>query len=78
MDVTVLLPTPPFPERIRILCLTFDRFLLISSIDGSGTFVTPDEQICWFGQPAQEEAFPASSLCVPGQSVHKTHDRIEI
>lgn len=29
---------------------------------------SPEAQIFWFGHPAQAEALPASSLCVPGQS----------
>lgn len=36
---------------------------------GSGPFVSPDAHILWLGQPAHAEALPASSLCVPGQSV---------
>ena len=71
MDVMVLLPTPPLPDRISILCLTLAKRCLMTSIAGSGTLGAPDEQICWFGQPAQAEVLPASSLCVPGQSVAK-------
>lgn len=30
-------------------------------------------QICWFGQPSQADALPASSASVPGQSVKPKH-----
>lgn len=34
-------------------------------------FETPEAHSDWLGQPAQEEALPASSLCGPTQSVKK-------
>lgn len=37
-------------------------------LPGSGALVAPEAQTCWFGHPAQADAFPASSLLVPGQS----------
>ena len=37
-------------------------------LPGSGALVAPEAQIFWFGQPWHGEAFPASSLFVPGQS----------
>lgn len=40
-DVTVLFPTPPLPERMRILCFTLDRRFFMSSIAGSGPAGTP-------------------------------------
>ena len=70
-EVTVLLPTPPFPESMRTLFLTDDNLSFTKAIPGSGNFVAPEEQIFWFGHPAQAETFPALSLCVPGQSEKK-------
>lgn len=67
--VNVLLPTPPFPESTRILCFTCCSRSCTNWIPGSGPFVAPEEQSCWLGQPAHADAFPASSLCVPGQSI---------
>lgn len=67
--VTVLFPTPPFPDKIRILFLTSPNLFFTSSIPGSGPFVTPEAHICLLGHPSQADAFPAVSLCVPGQSV---------
>lgn len=67
--VTVLLPTPPFPEITRNLFFTWLNFSFTSWIPGSGA-LGPEAQIRWFGQPAHAEAFPAASLWVPGQSVN--------
>lgn len=38
-------------------------------LPGSGAVAAPEAHTCWFGQPAQASALPASSLFVPGQSV---------
>ena len=38
-------------------------------LPGSASFVFPEAHICWLGHPAHPEVLPASSLCVPGQSV---------
>ena len=63
--VKVDFPTPPFPDRIRILRLTLDMRCLINGNDGSGNFVAPDAHIDWFSQPAQASDLPASSDSVP-------------
>lgn len=68
--VNVLFPTPPLPESTNTLFLTWSNRSLTSCIPGSGPLVAPDEHICWFGQPAQADALPASSLWVPGQSAN--------
>mmetsp|Transcript_104326 Transcript_104326/g.304552 ORF Transcript_104326/g.304552 Transcript_104326/m.304552 type:complete len:240 (+) Transcript_104326:667-1386(+) len=64
---TVLLPTPPFPERTRIFLFTLLSLAFTSATAGSGFFASPDAQSFWFGQPEQDDAFPASSLLTPGQ-----------
>uniref|UniRef100_A0A915CBY7 Uncharacterized protein n=1 Tax=Parascaris univalens TaxID=6257 RepID=A0A915CBY7_PARUN len=43
--VTVLLPTPPLPERISTLCLTFFKRSLINAKSSSGFLSSPDAQI---------------------------------
>jgi len=40
---TVLLPTPPLPERTRILCLIFFNFYFMRAMAGS-IFNSPEEQ----------------------------------
>lgn len=65
--VTVLLPTPPFPEITKNLFFTWLNLSFTNWIPGSGP-LGAEAQICWFGQPAHAVALPASSLCVPGQS----------
>lgn len=67
--VTVLLPTPPFPDKISILWRTTSKCLRMISTAGSSPLVAPEAHIFWFGQPAHDEAFPAFSLSVPGQSI---------
>lgn len=67
IDVTVLLPTPPFPDRINSLFFTSANRSFTSSMAGSGPFVAPDAHRFWLGQPAHADALPASSLRVPGQ-----------
>jgi hypothetical protein len=66
--VTVLLPTPPFPDSTKILFRTCSSLSLTSWIPGSGPLATSEAQICWLGQPAHADAFPALALSVPGQS----------
>lgn len=67
--VIVLFPTPPFPDKTIILYFTSSNRSLTYCMPGSGPFTSPEAQTFWFGHPAQAEAFPASSLSVPGQSV---------
>merc|ERR1719500_1456440 len=66
--VTVLLPTPPFPERMSTMFLTASRFLVMRSTSGSGAAGPAEAQMDWFGQPAQAAALPLSSVPVPGQA----------
>eukprot|EP00116_Pleurobrachia_bachei_P012936 sb/3473198/ len=64
--VTVLLPTPPFPDKTRILCLT----LLSATATSEGEVSVlnwPVEHACLLGHPAQPSIFPASSDAGPGQ-----------
>lgn len=68
ITATVVLPTPPLPLKTRIICFTDDNRWPISTIAGSTRRVSPDEQIDWFGQPAQAETRPATVLDVPGQA----------
>lgn len=65
-DVNVLFPTPPLPDKIRTLCLMPDRRAVITGMSGSGP-LGAEAHIAWFGQPAQESAFPAVSDSGPGQ-----------
>uniref|UniRef100_A0A336L0B2 CSON002881 protein n=1 Tax=Culicoides sonorensis TaxID=179676 RepID=A0A336L0B2_CULSO len=44
-DVTVLFPTPPFPDNITNLFLTSFNRSFTRAIDGSGPFATPELQI---------------------------------
>jgi len=37
-------------------------------LPGSGSWVTPDAQIFWFGHPWHADTWPADELSVPGQS----------
>ena len=66
MVLKVDLPTPPLPERTRILCETDERREVMSGMSGSGPFGA-EAQIFWFGQPAQESAVPACWDSGPGQ-----------
>jgi hypothetical protein len=63
---TVLLPTPPFPDKTKILCLIFLNFSLIIAMFGS-IWTSPEEQADWFGQPWQAYDFPAEFDFTPGQ-----------
>ena len=65
-SVNVDFPTPPFPERTRILWRMVSRREWIAGRDGSGIFGAV-EQMLWFGQPAQADILPACSLSGPGQ-----------
>lgn len=62
----MLFPTPPLPERIRTLCFMPDNRAVIIGISGSGP-LGAEAHISWFGQPAQESAFPALCDSGPGQ-----------
>ena len=62
------LPTPPFPDRIKIFRFTLDILCFIKGSDGSGSFVAPEAQIAWLSQPAQASDLPASSDSVPWMS----------
>ena len=63
----VLLPTPPFPDSTKILCLMFRMRCSMAMRSGSGPLGAV-AHISWFGQPAQAADLPALSLLVPGQS----------
>lgn len=67
IEVTVLLPTPPFPDTTNSLFLTSAKRSFTNSMAGSGPFVAPDAHRFWFGQPAHADVLPAASLSVPGQ-----------
>lgn len=71
--VIVLLPTPPLPESTSTLFWTCSKRSFTRRTAGSGPRVTPDAHICWLGQPAHADTFPAVSLPVPGQSVNKLY-----
>ena len=62
----MLLPTPPLPERTKILCLTALNFSAIVFMAGL-TVRVPEEQAPWLGQPWQAYCFPACSDYTPGQ-----------
>jgi len=64
----VLLPTPPLPERMRMMCLTEERRWAMAARSGSGPLGAV-AQASWLGQPWQASVLPACSLSVPGQSV---------
>lgn len=51
-EENVDLPTPPLPERTRILCLTSASRSVMMGMSGSGP-LGADAQIDWFGQPLQ-------------------------
>lgn len=63
---TVLLPTPPLPDKTKILCLIFLSFYLIMAMAGS-ILSSPEEQAVWLGQPSQDLDLPASEDLTPGQ-----------
>ncbi len=46
IEVTVLFPTPPFPDKIRILCLTSLSFSWMRGSAASGLVGFAEEQIC--------------------------------
>ena len=48
----VLLPTPPLPDKIRILCFTLDSRSVIAGMSGSGPLGV-DRHSFWLGQPWQ-------------------------
>lgn len=62
----MLFPTPPFPDKMRTLCFMPERRAVMRGMSGSGP-LGAEAQIAWFGQPAQESAFPAASDSGPGQ-----------
>lgn len=64
--VNVDFPTPPLPDKTRILCRICERRSVIIGISGSGP-LGADAQIFWFGQPAQASLRPACSDSGPGQ-----------
>jgi hypothetical protein len=50
------------------------RCCAVAGLPGSGP-LGAEAHTDWLGQPAHADALPASSLCVPGQSVKDTkHD----
>ena len=55
MVLKVDLPTPPLPERMRILCLTEERRAVITGMSGSGP-LGAEAHIDWLGHPAHESA----------------------
>lgn len=63
----VLLPTPPFPDNTKILCLMLRMRCSMATRSGSGPFGAV-AQISWLGHPAHAADLPAVSLLVPGQS----------
>src|SRR5690349_2127530 len=60
------LPTPPLPERTRILCRTEERRSVMRGMSGSGP-LGAEAQIFWLGYPAHESATPACVDSGPGQ-----------
>ena len=64
LAVTVLLPTPPLPDRISTLCLTPANLSAIRWMSGSGPAL---EQLFWLGHPSHAEALPDCSVPTPGQ-----------
>ena len=63
--VKVDLPTPPLPDRIKILRFTFSMRCLIKGREGSGSFVAPEAHMSLLSQPAHASDLPASSESVP-------------
>ena len=66
MVVNVDFPTPPFPDRTRILCFIPDRREVMKGMSGSGPLGVV-AQMDWFGQPVQASPFPARLDSGPGQ-----------
>ena len=66
MVVKVDLPTPPLPERIKILCLMPLRRAVMSGISGSGPFGA-EAHIDWLGHPVHASSLPARLDSGPGQ-----------
>mmetsp|Transcript_1738 Transcript_1738/g.7763 ORF Transcript_1738/g.7763 Transcript_1738/m.7763 type:complete len:210 (+) Transcript_1738:1123-1752(+) len=62
----VLLPTPPFPDRMRTLCFTAARRSRMATTSGCTPFGVA-AQALWFGHPEQAGAVPAALAFVPGQ-----------
>ena len=48
-------PTPPLPERTRILCFTEERRAVMMGMSGSGP-LGAEAHIDWLGHPAHESA----------------------
>ena len=53
-------------HRLRTFFFMVDMRLRTSSISGSGA-LEEVAHVCWFGQPSQALALPASAEAVPGQ-----------
>lgn len=66
MVVKVDLPTPPLPDKTRILWRTEDRRAVMIEMSGSGPFGA-EAHMAWLGQPAQAEDWPAVCDSGPGQ-----------
>jgi hypothetical protein len=49
------LPTPPLPERTRILCFTEESRAVMMGMSGSGP-LGAEAHIDWLGHPAHESA----------------------
>lgn len=64
---TVLLPTPPLPERTSILCLTDRSLSAMAAMAGLTCWGAPEAQSDWLGHPEHEDYFPASLEAGPGQ-----------
>lgn len=60
------LPTPPFPDKTRILCRIEARRAVIIGISGSGPLGAA-AQMAWLGQPLHASPLPACSDSGPGQ-----------
>lgn len=59
-------PTPPFPDRTRILCRIEERRAVITGMSGSGPLGAA-AQMAWLGQPLHASLLPAWSDSGPGQ-----------
>mmetsp|Transcript_5 Transcript_5/g.17 ORF Transcript_5/g.17 Transcript_5/m.17 type:complete len:298 (+) Transcript_5:1013-1906(+) len=64
-DANVLFPTPPFPDKTRILCFTSFSRSATATTSGS-TPLGAVAQAFWLGHPAHPGRVPASSASVPG------------
>ena len=63
----VLLPTPPLPDKTKIVCLTSSKLFATTFKAGSSSLARPEAHNFWFGHPAQPAALPAESLDGPTQ-----------